>query len=167
MSGVPATDSLERVSSRGTGDADDPISHGRGPLVADLVGRIAAFPLVLGSTAQPSAWCHSRSFHEFFTISSVFVTPFFHFLSRRKGFSRAAIKWLPEEINNAGRVLPAVSLYATLMPRLPHSAANHRFSRIFHGEKNFFSRWLVALSENLALVNDEQFCSTCNLGETR
>ena len=57
--------------------------------------------------------------------------------------------------------------HATLMPRLVRPAVNHRFSRFFHDGKNFFSRWLLALSENLALVNDEQFCSACNLGETR
>ena len=78
MSGFPASDSLESVSSRGAGDA--PTSHVRGPLVTDLVGKVAAFPLVLGSTAQPFRVIHSRLFHEIFTISSVFVTPFFHSL---------------------------------------------------------------------------------------
>jgi hypothetical protein len=89
MSGIPASDSLESVSSRGTGDADDPTSHGRGPLVTDLVGKIAAFRLVLGSTAQPlSAWRHSQSFHEVFTDSNAFVTQFFHFSEvLKKGFS--------------------------------------------------------------------------------
>jgi len=36
MSGVPAGDSLETAWSRGKGDADDPTSHGRGPLATDL-----------------------------------------------------------------------------------------------------------------------------------
>ena len=57
--------------------------------------------------------------------------------------------------------------HATLMPGQVRSTVNLRFSHIFHDEKNFFSRRLVALSENLALVKDEQFCSACNLGETR
>ena len=80
MSGVPAGVSLESVSSRGTWGADNPTSPERGPLVTDLIGRIAVFPLVLGSTAQPFRVIHSRLFHEIFTISSVFVTPFFHSL---------------------------------------------------------------------------------------
>jgi hypothetical protein len=69
MSGVPASESLESVSSRGTGDADDPTSDGRGPLVTDLVGKIAAFPLVLGSTTPPLRVMPfpivSRIFHDF------------------------------------------------------------------------------------------------------
>lgn len=77
MSGVPAGDSPESASSRGTEDADGPASHRRGPPVTDLVGKIAVVPLVPGSTAQPSRVSHSRSFHGFFTISSVFVTHFF------------------------------------------------------------------------------------------
>jgi len=67
MSGFPASDSLESVSSRGAGDA--PTSHVRGPLVTDLVGKVAAFPLVLGSTAQPlprdTSPIVSRNFHDF------------------------------------------------------------------------------------------------------
>jgi hypothetical protein len=69
ISGVPASDSRQSVSSRGTGDADDPSSPERGPLVTDLVGKIAAFPLVLGSTAQPLRVLPfpivSRIFHDF------------------------------------------------------------------------------------------------------
>jgi hypothetical protein len=57
-------------------------------------------------------------FHGFFTISSAFVTPIFYFFKRpKKGFSRSAIGQLPQEIEDAGGALPAVSLYATLMPR--------------------------------------------------
>jgi hypothetical protein len=69
MSGVPASDSLESVSSRGTWDADDRTSPARGPLVTDLVGKIAAFPLVLGSATQPLLVMPfpiiSRIFHDF------------------------------------------------------------------------------------------------------
>jgi hypothetical protein len=57
--------------------------------------------------------------------------------------------------------------HATLMPRRSHSVKNPYFSRYFHDEKKKFSRCLLAISENLALVNDEQFCSTCNRGERR
>jgi hypothetical protein len=69
MSGSPAGDSPESVSSRGTGDADDPTSPGRGPLVTDLVGKIAGFPLVLGSTTPALRVMPfpivSRIFHDF------------------------------------------------------------------------------------------------------
>ena len=89
MSGVPASDSRESVSSRGTGDPDNSTSHERGPLVTNLVGEIAALRLVPGSTAQPlSAWRHSELFHEVFTDSNAFVTRFFAFSEvLKKAFS--------------------------------------------------------------------------------
>jgi hypothetical protein len=78
MSGVPPSDSLESVSSRGPGGADDPTSAERSPLVTDLVREMAAFPLVLGSTAQPLRVMPfpmvSRIFHDFQSVCH----PFFH-----------------------------------------------------------------------------------------
>jgi hypothetical protein len=125
LASVPASDSLESVSSRGTWDADDPTSPERGPLVTGLVGRMAAFPLVLGSTAQPLRLIHSRLFHEVFTISSVFVTRIFHlFKGPKKGFARSPIEQLPQEIKDAGGTLPAECRHATLMPRQVPSIAN-------------------------------------------
>jgi hypothetical protein len=71
-SGVPASVSPESVSSRGTWGADNPTSPERGPLVTDLLGRIAVFPLVLGSTAQPlrvmSFPIVSQIFHDFLRV---------------------------------------------------------------------------------------------------
>ena len=68
LTSVPASDSLESVSSRGAWDADDRTSPERALLVTDLAGRTAAFPLVLGSTAHPSVMPFpivSRIFHDF------------------------------------------------------------------------------------------------------
>jgi hypothetical protein len=100
ISGVPASDSRENVSSRGTWDADNPTSPERGPLVSDLIGRIAVFPLVLGSTAQPLRVMPfpivSRIFHDFLRVCH---SNFFHFFEgRKKGFSRSAAGQLAEEI---------------------------------------------------------------------
>jgi hypothetical protein len=85
MSGVPAGVSLERVSSRGTWGADNPTSPARGALVTDLIGRIAVFPLVLGSTDQPPP---RNAVPDRFTDFSRFLTRlsphFFHFFEGRK-----------------------------------------------------------------------------------
>ena len=93
MSGVSACDSRESASSRGTWDADNPTSPERGPLVTDLIGRIAVFPLVLGSTVQPLRVMPfpivSRIFHDFLRVCH----PNFFISSKvaKKGVSRSAI----------------------------------------------------------------------------
>jgi hypothetical protein len=84
--GVPARDSLESVSSRGVGDPDDPTPRDRGPLVTDLVGNIAAYPLVFASTCPiPSRSAirdHFTKLSRFPTcLSSIFFTP----LGSKKG----------------------------------------------------------------------------------
>jgi hypothetical protein len=85
MSGVLARDSPGHVSSPGRGDADDPTSQGRDVLVIDLAGRVAACPLVPGSTCQFLRAVHSRSFHGYFTISKVFVILFLFVKGPRTG----------------------------------------------------------------------------------
>jgi len=87
MSAVLASDSPESVTSRGARYAGDPTSHGRGPLVTDPIGEIAALRLVPGSIAQPLSVAPfpiiSRSFHERKRVCH----PIFSFL-------RGSQKWL-------------------------------------------------------------------------
>jgi hypothetical protein len=96
LANVPASDSLVSVSSRDAWDADDPTSREVGPLVTDLIGKTAAFPLVLGSTAATLRVMPfpivSRIFHDFQHVCH----PIFLFLRRSKkwGFSRWTVKQL-------------------------------------------------------------------------
>ena len=85
--------------------------------MTDLVGKIAPFPLVLGSTAQPLRVMPfpivSRIFHDFNRVCHLIFS--ISLESKKRPLPCAGVERSPEEIEDGELALPAVS-HATLMP---------------------------------------------------
>ena len=159
-------DSSEGVLIPLRGGINGPTSPVGGPSATGLVGRIAAFPLVSRSTGAIPFAQATPVFHVFLTISSVFVTNFLKTTPKFRYFPSLLINAEIAARRCSEQERTLLRDYATLMPQSSSLDGQSSISRVIHDEKKNFSRRVLALSENLALVNGAILLNV-NRGGTR